>query len=86
MIVDVPPGSLADDGPIYARPMREPFDRELMKVDRPRPCADRRPPTSCAPRCCSWWLPRTCDKSWMTEQYDRYVQGNTVLAQPEDAG
>ena len=34
VIVDVPPGSLADDGPIYARPMREPFDRELMKVDR----------------------------------------------------
>ena len=26
------------------------------------------------------------DKSWVTDQYDRYVQGNTVLAQPEDAG
>jgi phosphoribosylformylglycinamidine synthase len=24
VVVDVPPGSLADDGPIYARPMREP--------------------------------------------------------------
>ena len=44
VIVDVPPGSLADDGPIYARPMREPFDRELMKVDRAETL--RRPETS----------------------------------------
>src|SRR4030095_13254284 len=25
-VVDVPPGSLADDGPVYARPMPEPND------------------------------------------------------------
>ena len=25
-------------------------------------------------------------KSWITDQYDRYVRGNSVLAQPEDAG
>ena len=41
VVVDVPPGSLADDGPVYARPMREPNDRMLMAVDRaetlPRP-------------------------------------------------
>ncbi|MBA2716392.1 MAG: phosphoribosylformylglycinamidine synthase II, partial [Propionibacteriales bacterium] len=30
--------------------------------------------------------PNLCDKSWVTDQYDRYVRGNTVLAQPEDAG
>ena len=30
--------------------------------------------------------PNLCDKSWITDQYDRYVQGNTVLAQPEDSG
>jgi hypothetical protein len=30
--------------------------------------------------------PNLCDKSWVTEQYDRYVLGNTVLAQPEDSG
>jgi phosphoribosylformylglycinamidine synthase len=27
-----------------------------------------------------------CDKSWITDQYDRYVRGNTVLAQPSDSG
>jgi phosphoribosylformylglycinamidine synthase len=30
--------------------------------------------------------PNLADKSWVTDQYDRYVRGNTVLAQPEDAG
>ena len=30
--------------------------------------------------------PNLADKSWVTDQYDRYVLGNTVLAQPEDAG
>ena len=38
-------------------------------------------------RCCGWSRsPNLCDKSWITDQYDRYVQGNTVLAQPEDSG
>ncbi len=27
-----------------------------------------------------------CDRSWITEQYDRFVGGQSVLAQPEDAG
>jgi phosphoribosylformylglycinamidine synthase len=30
--------------------------------------------------------PNLSDKSWITDQYDRYVRGNTVLAQPADAG
>ncbi|HYG92437.1 MAG TPA: AIR synthase related protein, partial [Nocardioides sp.] len=30
--------------------------------------------------------PNLCDKSWITDQYDRYVLGNTVLAQPADSG
>ena len=30
--------------------------------------------------------PNLADKSWVTDQYDRFVLGNTVLAQPEDAG
>jgi phosphoribosylformylglycinamidine synthase len=30
--------------------------------------------------------PNLCDKSWVTDQYDRYVRGNSVLAQPDDAG
>ena len=30
--------------------------------------------------------PNIADKSWVTNQYDRYVLGNTVQAQPEDSG
>ena len=30
--------------------------------------------------------PGLADKSWVTEQYDRYVRGDTVLAMPEDGG
>ncbi|WP_425307476.1 AIR synthase related protein [Ammonicoccus fulvus] len=30
--------------------------------------------------------PTLCDKSWVTDQFDRYAGGHTVLAQPEDAG
>ncbi len=30
--------------------------------------------------------PNLCSRAWVTDQYDRYVRGNTVLAQPEDAG
>ena len=85
-VVDVPPGSLADDGPVYARPMREPNDRWLLQADRaetlPRP-ADSELRDTLLRLIAS---PNLCDKSWVTEQYDRYVLGNTVLAQPEDAG
>ncbi len=30
--------------------------------------------------------PDAADKAWVTEQYDRYVRGDTVLAAPHDAG
>jgi phosphoribosylformylglycinamidine synthase subunit PurL len=30
--------------------------------------------------------PNLADKSWVTNQYDRYVMGNTALAIPDDAG
>ncbi len=86
-VVDVPPGSLADDGPVYARPMREPNDLPLLGADRAETLP--RPQTADELRATLLKLaasPNLCDKSWITEQYDRYVLGNTVLAQPEDAG
>jgi phosphoribosylformylglycinamidine synthase subunit PurL len=87
MLVDVPPASLADDGPVYARPVREPADLILLQADRaetlPRP-ADPDALRETVLRLVA--SPNLCDKSWVTEQYDRYVLGNTVLAPPEDAG
>ncbi len=87
VVVDLPPGSLADDGPLYARPMREPNDRVLVAADRgetlPRPAGPQELRATVLRMAGS---PNLCDKAWVTEQYDRYVLGNTVLAQPEDAG
>jgi phosphoribosylformylglycinamidine synthase II len=87
VVVDVPPASLADEGPVYTRPMREPNDRVLLAADRAETLP--RPSTGDELRATVLRLagsPNLCDKSWVTEQYDRYVLGNTVLAQPEDAG
>jgi phosphoribosylformylglycinamidine synthase len=30
--------------------------------------------------------PNLCSRAWVTDQYDRYVRGDTVLGQPSDAG
>ncbi|MFB9234833.1 phosphoribosylformylglycinamidine synthase subunit PurL [Plantactinospora siamensis] len=86
-VVDVPPATLVDDGPVYARPLREPADRILFDADRAETLP--RPNTPEALRETVLRMitaPNLCDKTWVTEQYDRYVLGNTVLAQPEDAG
>jgi phosphoribosylformylglycinamidine synthase II len=87
VVVDVPPGSLADDGPVYERPLREPSDLILLQADRaetlPRPSTGDELRETVLRMIAS---PNLCDKTWVTEQYDRYVLGNTVLAQPEDSG
>ncbi len=86
-VVDVPPASLADDGPVYERPLREPNDLVLLQADRAETLP--RPGTAGELRDTLLRLvasPNLADKTWVTEQYDRYVLGNTVLAQPEDSG
>jgi phosphoribosylformylglycinamidine synthase len=86
-IVDVPPRTVAHEGPVYQRPFARPaWQDELQSddsrsLDRPK-SGDQLRETLLALVA----SPNLCDKSWITDQYDRYVQGNTVLAQPEDAG
>lgn len=86
-VVDVPPRSVAHDGPTYHRPFARPADQDALQADRgerlPRP-AD--PAELRATVLSLAGSPNLCDKSWITDQYDRYVLGNTVLAQPSDAG
>jgi len=81
-IVDVPPRTVAHDGPVYERPYHRPADLDALQAALP--------PVESTDLRADWLAvvgsPDGCDKSWVTEQYDRYVQGNTVLAQPEDAG
>src|SRR5690242_11197788 len=86
-IVDLPPRTAAHDGPVYDRPVERPADQDgLAEQDartlpRPRTGAELRETLM---RLAS--APNLADKSWVTDQYDRYVQGNTVLAAPENAG
>ncbi|NIL42771.1 phosphoribosylformylglycinamidine synthase subunit PurL [Salinispora arenicola] len=87
LVVDVPPGSLADDGPVYHRPMREPADLILLQADRAETLPRPSDPDSLRETVLRMIAsPNLADKTWVTEQYDRYVLGNTVLAQPEDSG
>ncbi|MEO8329214.1 MAG: phosphoribosylformylglycinamidine synthase subunit PurL, partial [Candidatus Nanopelagicales bacterium] len=88
-IVDVPPKTVAHEGPVYERPLARPADLDSLQADAPT--ADRlsRPATGQELRSTLLQLaasPNLASKSWVTDQYDRYVLGNTVLAQPEDAG
>ncbi len=86
-VVDVPPRSVAHDGPTYDRPYARPQWQDALQADDAS--ALDRPTTGDQLRATLLAMvgsPNLCDKSWITDQYDRYVQGNTVLAQPEDAG
>jgi phosphoribosylformylglycinamidine synthase len=86
-IVDIPPGTAADEGPVYERPYEPPADLAALQSETPGRLA--RPSNADELRRTVLWLagsPNLADKSWVTSQYDRYVRGNTVLAMPEDAG
>lgn len=86
-VVDVPPRTVAHDGPVYHRPFERPATQDALQADAaealPRPQSGEELRTTLLRIVGS---PNIADKSWVTDQYDRYVQGNTVLAQPEDAG
>ncbi|MGB0101140.1 MAG: phosphoribosylformylglycinamidine synthase subunit PurL [Nocardioides sp.] len=86
-VVDVPPRSVAHDGPTYQRPFARPDWQDDLQADAAESLA--RPTSGADLRETVLRLaasPNLCDKSWITDQYDRYVRGNTVLAQPSDSG
>ncbi len=86
-VVDVPPRSVAHDGPTYERPFARPAWQDDLQAGRAE--ALPRPEGGDELRATLLRLlgsPNLCDKSWITDQYDRYVRGDTVLAQPSDAG
>ena len=86
-IVDVPPRTVAHEGPVYERPLARPDWLDAVQrdggADLPRPRTGDELAQTLLTLVGS---PNLCDKSWITDQYDRYVRGNSVLAQPEDAG
>ncbi len=85
-VVDIPPASAAD-GPVYARPAERPAAQDALAADGP--AALPRPADGAGLRADLLALLGSeglADKSWVTDQYDRYVRGDTVLAMPEDGG
>ncbi|MET0642494.1 MAG: phosphoribosylformylglycinamidine synthase subunit PurL [Jiangellaceae bacterium] len=85
VVVEVPPRTVAHEGPVYERPFARPQWYDELQA----PSALTRPETGAELRATLLTMvasPDLCSRAWVTDQYDRYVRGNTVLAQPEDAG
>ncbi|MCU1440885.1 MAG: purL [Rhodoglobus sp.] len=83
-IVNVEPRTVAVDGPVYERPVAYPTWLDALQADS----------ASSLPRdgdLREQFLrllgsPNLADKAWVTNQYDRYVMGNTALSFPDDGG
>ena len=86
LIVDVPPRTVAHDGPVYNRPLARPayIDQvNSQKVNVPIPVTAAEIKAAVLKLAAA---PNLADKSWVTSQYDKYVQGNTIQSQPDDSG
>jgi phosphoribosylformylglycinamidine synthase subunit PurL len=86
-VVDIPPASAADEGPVYSRPIQRPAEQDELIADDPAKLA--RPGSGPELRGALLALlasPGLAAANWVTDQYDRYVRGDTVLAMPEDGG
>ena len=86
-VVDVLPGTVADEGPVYDRPVERPTDQDALQADTTARLA--RPATGDELRETLLEMvasPALCSRGFITEQYDRYVRGNTVLAENADGG
>ncbi|CAN2226397.1 PurL Phosphoribosylformylglycinamidine (FGAM) synthase, synthetase domain [Candidatus Nanopelagicaceae bacterium] len=86
LIVDVPPRTVAHDGPVYIRPLAQPayidaVAKEIIKVPLPTTADEIKAAVLKLAA-----TPNLADKSWVTDQYDRYVQGNSIQSQPDDSG
>ena len=86
LIVDVPPRTVAHEGPVYNRPFAEPDYIKALAGSTFTVPLPSSPDEIKAAVLKLMAAPNIADKSWVTSQYDKYVQGNTVLAQPEDSG
>ncbi|NAZ81119.1 phosphoribosylformylglycinamidine synthase subunit PurL [Kineococcus sp. R8] len=88
-VVDVPPRTVAHDGPVYERPYARPASQDALQADVPTAERLARPGTDEELRALLLRMvasPNLCSRAWVTDQYDRYVLGGTALATPDDAG
>ncbi len=86
-VVDVPPRTVAHEGPVYERPVARPDWQDGVVESTTE--ALQRPSTPDELRQTLLDLlesPALCSRKFITDQYDRYVRGNTVLAEHADSG
>ena len=90
-IVDVDPRTVAHDGPVYERPCRRPSWQDDLQADSFRASEVGKDLPATASELGNAVVdlmtsPNMADVSWITDQYDRFVGGNTALSQPDDSG
>jgi phosphoribosylformylglycinamidine synthase len=89
-IVNVPPRTVAHDGPVYERPVKKPTSQKPLNEDTGESRKLARVNGNSSDLASQFIQivssPNQADKSWVTGQYDRYVGGNTALAYPDGAG
>ena len=93
-IVNVPPRTVAHDGPVYERPVAYPAYQDALNANTVHVAANGNGlhrhndngSELAAQVVQVVSSPNQADKGWITDQYDRYVGGNTALAQPDDSG
>lgn len=89
-IVNVPPRTVAHDGPVYERPVRKPKWQKSLNEDSVQSRGLYRANENSTDLASQFVQivssPNQADKSYVTDQYDRYVGGNTALSYPDGAG
>ncbi|MFT3797935.1 phosphoribosylformylglycinamidine synthase subunit PurL [Microbacterium sp.] len=86
-IVDVDPSTVAVDGPVYERPVAYPTWIDALRDDSASALPRSSDPADLRDQFLQLLTsPNLADTSWVTNQYDYFVLGNTALSFPDDAG
>ncbi|KAA9134625.1 phosphoribosylformylglycinamidine synthase subunit PurL [Microbacterium caowuchunii] len=86
-IVEVDPSTVAVDGPVYERPVAYPTWIDALQADSAAALPRATDPETLRDQFLRVLSsPNLADTSWITNQYDYYVLGNTALSFPDDAG
>lgn len=82
VVVDAPAATIADEAPVYERPFARPENQDDIQNEEPLPESGDLAHTLTE----LVSSPALCSRAFITNQYDRYVRGNTIKAKGSDAG
>ncbi|MGO1701419.1 MAG: phosphoribosylformylglycinamidine synthase subunit PurL [Canibacter sp.] len=86
-IVNVDPSTVAVDGPVYDRPVAYPSWIDALQADTTASLARKNDGAALRDQLVAVAAsPNQADVSWITNQYDSFVLGNTALTFPDGAG